>query len=331
MVPRNPSDAITSTSSLTTCCWGYCVRGIASLRNCYANMVLPWSRYETRCSKTEARVAPHVAAAFARLDQWLAEVDACEGTWTVTQGRVANGTTHFAIYAVDPPKENESGEEAGSVEKLQQIQRRLDFIVERMENAIANHEFEKARFYSDEERKERQNLRAVREQFNLEEPAPRVALLCIEIIRDESFSEVQKRCEEYVAEGVRQVWLLEPNLKRAFTITKTEGLREFKGGILQIATPPLEMDLRRIFDWVRAGNGISSPPVFRSTKRGALNRYSEYSRKTLVGHSENFTTAMSLRIAILAGNLQASNNPLVAPVRRPPESNGCPLPRSKRR
>ena len=30
----------------------------------------------------------------------------------------------------------------------------------RMENAIANHEFEKARFYSDEERKERENMRA---------------------------------------------------------------------------------------------------------------------------------------------------------------------------
>jgi ATP-dependent Clp protease ATP-binding subunit ClpC len=40
-----------------------------------------------------------------------------------------------------------------------------------METAIQNHEFEKARFYSDEERKERENLRALREQYNLDETA----------------------------------------------------------------------------------------------------------------------------------------------------------------
>src|ERR1700683_1321734 len=133
-------------------------------------------------------------------------------------------------------------------ERLAHILKRIDFIVERMEHAIANHEFEKARFYSDEERKERENLRALREQFNLEDPPPRVPLLCIEIIRDERFSEVQKRCDDYIAEGVTQVWLLDPNLKRAYTVTKTEGLRELKSGILQMTDPPLEMDLRRIFD-----------------------------------------------------------------------------------
>ena len=83
----------------------------------------------------------------------------------------------------------------------------------------------------------------------MEEPPPRLPLLCIEIISDERFSEVQKRCDDYIAEGVTQVWLLAPNLKRAYTATKTEGLREFKGEILQIANPPLEMDLRRIFDY----------------------------------------------------------------------------------
>jgi len=40
-----------------------------------------------------------------------------------------------------------------------------------MENAIANHEFEKARFYSDEERKERENLRLLREKYNIDETA----------------------------------------------------------------------------------------------------------------------------------------------------------------
>ena len=45
-------------------------------------------------------------------------------------------------------------------EEITEVQKRIKFIVHRMENAIANHEFEKARFYSDEERKERENLRA---------------------------------------------------------------------------------------------------------------------------------------------------------------------------
>jgi Uma2 family endonuclease len=91
-------------------------------------------------------------------------------------------------------------------------------------------------------------MRLLREQFNLEEPPPRVPLLCIEIIHDERLSEIQKRCDDYVAEGVTQVWLLDPDSKRAYTATKTEGLREFRGGILQIANPPAEMDLRTIFD-----------------------------------------------------------------------------------
>jgi Uma2 family endonuclease len=133
-------------------------------------------------------------------------------------------------------------------EKLAQIQKRIDFVVEEMERAIANHEFQKARFYSDEERKECETLRLLREQFNLEEPPPRVPLLCIEIIRDERFSEVQKRCDDYIAEGVTEVWLLDPDSKRAYTVTKAEGLREFRGAILQTADPPLEMDLRMIFD-----------------------------------------------------------------------------------
>ncbi len=51
------------------------------------------------------------------------------------------------------------------------MQKRIKFIVHRMENAIANHEFEKARFYSDEERKERENLRALREKYHLDESA----------------------------------------------------------------------------------------------------------------------------------------------------------------
>jgi ATP-dependent Clp protease ATP-binding subunit ClpC len=48
--------------------------------------------------------------------------------------------------------------------EIREVQKRIAFIVRRMEGCIANHEFEKARFYSDEERKEREALRQLRAQ-----------------------------------------------------------------------------------------------------------------------------------------------------------------------
>jgi len=194
--------------------------------------------------QSEAAVARGEAASFARLDEWLAEREARGGIWAVNKKGVANRTIQLAIYADDQPKESEEALEVAPAERPAQILRRIRLIVESIERAIANHEFQKARLYSDEERKERENLRALRQQFNLEEPPPPVPVLCIEVIGDERFSAIQKRCDDYMAEGVTQVWFLEPNLKRAYTVTKAEGLRE----ILQVADPPLEMDLRRIFD-----------------------------------------------------------------------------------
>src|SRR5213080_314515 len=77
-----------------------------------------------------------------------------------------------------PDKAIDLIDEAGARVKLRQttlpsdladIQKRIKFIVHRMENAIANHEFEKARFYSDEERKERENMRQLSEKYNLDD------------------------------------------------------------------------------------------------------------------------------------------------------------------
>jgi ATP-dependent Clp protease ATP-binding subunit ClpC len=53
--------------------------------------------------------------------------------------------------------ETETGE-------IAEIRKRIRLVGKRMENAIANHEFDKARLYSDEERKERQNLERVRQE-----------------------------------------------------------------------------------------------------------------------------------------------------------------------
>jgi ATP-dependent Clp protease ATP-binding subunit ClpC len=90
---------------------------------------------------------------------------------------------HSSRYIPDrflPDKAVDLIDEAGARVKLRQsslpeemvnVQKRIKYVVHRMENAIASHEFEKARFYSDEERKERENLRVLREKYNIDETA----------------------------------------------------------------------------------------------------------------------------------------------------------------
>ncbi len=77
-----------------------------------------------------------------------------------------------------PDKAIDLIDEAGARVKLRQatvpeevgeVQKRVKFITHRMETAIANHEFEKARFYSEEERKEKENLRGLRERYKLDD------------------------------------------------------------------------------------------------------------------------------------------------------------------
>jgi ATP-dependent Clp protease ATP-binding subunit ClpC len=59
--------------------------------------------------------------------------------------------------------------QASPPEDVTEVQKRIKFIEHRLEKAIANHEFEKARFYSDEERKERDNLRSLRKKYQIDE------------------------------------------------------------------------------------------------------------------------------------------------------------------
>jgi ATP-dependent Clp protease ATP-binding subunit ClpC len=72
-------------------------------------------------------------------------------------------------------------DEAGATAQLQrgslpeevvEVQKRLRFIAHQTEVSIANHEFEKARFYSREERKERDNLGQLREKYKLDNDPP---------------------------------------------------------------------------------------------------------------------------------------------------------------
>jgi len=59
--------------------------------------------------------------------------------------------------------------------EIAEVQKRIRFISQRFEAAIANHEFEKARFYSEEERKQRENLRLIKEGQNIEDESAIVA------------------------------------------------------------------------------------------------------------------------------------------------------------
>jgi ATP-dependent Clp protease ATP-binding subunit ClpC len=100
---------------------------------------------------------------------------------TYTDEAINYSVAHSNRYIPDrflPDKAIDLIDEAGARVKLRQtslpdeiteVQKRIKFIVHRMENAIANHEFEKARFYSDEERKERENMRQLRGKYNLDD------------------------------------------------------------------------------------------------------------------------------------------------------------------
>jgi ATP-dependent Clp protease ATP-binding subunit ClpC len=75
-------------------------------------------------------------------------------------------------------------------EEIIEVQKRLKFIDHRMDSSIANHEFEKARFYDDEKRKETFNLQSLREKYKtIDTPAAKVTR--------EDVEEVIARSSEY--------------------------------------------------------------------------------------------------------------------------------------
>src|SRR5260370_17744284 len=82
-------------------------------------------------------------------------------------------------------------------EEVAEVQKRVKFITHRMETAIANHEFEKARFYSEEERKEKENLRLVRERLKLDDSTTAI------VTRDD-IEEVGARCTGIAVTSIKE-------------------------------------------------------------------------------------------------------------------------------
>jgi ATP-dependent Clp protease ATP-binding subunit ClpC len=100
---------------------------------------------------------------------------------TYTDEALQFAVAHSSRYIPDrflPDKAIDLIDEAGARVKLRQtslpeeivdVQKRLKVIIHRMEHAIANHEFEKARYFSDEERRMRDTLHGLREKYHLDE------------------------------------------------------------------------------------------------------------------------------------------------------------------
>ena len=88
------------------------------------------------------------------------------------------------------------GAQVGSAslpEEVTEAEKRIQAAVHRMENAIAWHEFEKARLCSDQERVERENLRKLREKYDLD----------VDELDSDAIRAIRARIEAVAARGER--------------------------------------------------------------------------------------------------------------------------------
>jgi ATP-dependent Clp protease ATP-binding subunit ClpC len=102
---------------------------------------------------------------------------------TYTEDALQHAVHYSSVYVKDrqlPDKALDLMDEAAAYvnarpvhwpEEVIEVRKRIKFIVHQMENCIANHEFEKARVHSDEERKERENLRELLKKHGIDEAA----------------------------------------------------------------------------------------------------------------------------------------------------------------
>jgi Uma2 family endonuclease len=70
--------------------------------------------------------------------------------------------------------------------------------------------------------------------------------LCVEILSpDDRIAEMQERIDDYLAFGVRYVWLINPRTRHAYIHT-AEGIREVRDGILTTANPDISVTLSEL-------------------------------------------------------------------------------------
>ena len=64
--------------------------------------------------------------------------------------------------------------------------------------------------------------------------------------KDDRMREMQERLDDYVAFGVRHIWLIDPRARRVFECTP-DGSRELKDGVLRSADPAFELSLAELY------------------------------------------------------------------------------------
>ncbi len=105
-----------------------------------------------------------------------------------------------------PDKAIDLIDEAGARVKLRQdslpkemteIRKKINVIVAHMESAISNHEFEKAEIYRNEERLALENLRSVKEKFNLDDS-------CIGVVTKEDIENVVSKWTGIPASSIKE-------------------------------------------------------------------------------------------------------------------------------
>jgi Uma2 family endonuclease len=72
--------------------------------------------------------------------------------------------------------------------------------------------------------------------------------ICIEILSPEDrLSRLERKLADYLRFGVRHVWIIDPQSRRAWTWEK-DGRREVLNQVLRTADPALEVPLKELFD-----------------------------------------------------------------------------------
>jgi ATP-dependent Clp protease ATP-binding subunit ClpC len=105
-------------------------------------------------------------------------------------------------------------------QEIIEARRRIKLIVHRMESAIANHEFERARFYSDEERKEREKLHELERKHNIKQDH-------VGDVTEEHIAEALARWTGLPVEAIRQEPLQAADKDKS--AQKPKGQRFFNG------------------------------------------------------------------------------------------------------
>jgi len=114
--------------------------------------------------------------------EWSAKFtqDACQSNisasakarWLLLRMRplgVSRDSFYKIIDLVDESGTRANLYQSAPPDEVVEAQERILFILSRLVDAIFNHEFEKARFYSDLESRERENLRLLREKYKIDE------------------------------------------------------------------------------------------------------------------------------------------------------------------